>query len=530
MVDGVLIRIDSRVRVEVSSLDDSIVHELKEAFEHRNPEFYKLQHIGLPTYKTPRVIKTWKLENTWGKLVLSVPRGGLRRVLDVLDTYGIDRTFEDNRTTGKAGLPQQPEHLLTPFPDQERLLAAAMRLEQCLLKAPTGSGKTCVAFALVSRIDLPTIVVVPNRALFDQWIERAQTELGLRKNQIGQIRGKKRKLMPLTIAMQKTLSQIVDSDPELLEYFGAFIYDEVQLAAARTCIEAIDPFPAKYRLGISADHRRKDQKEFLIYDLFGGVGEEITRSELIKAGRILDTEIRVIPTEFRADWYGLPDDADEGDDQGFSSFDPDEGKTSSLLETDSDDAPESGAHVREIDFDRLLREMSDDADRNALILDWTAKIAAEQPVLVMSHRREHCRLLDMLLARRNVRTGFLIGGDDYRKAFEETKASFIAGKIPVAVGTFQAIGYGIDLPQASIVMATTPIAGNKQFFGQVRGRICRAPKGKRGSWMYYFLDIHTSYGQKHLKNLTKWNSKVVVWDSGHWVDGKTYLRAFRMAV
>ena len=132
----------------------------------------------------------------------------------------------------------------------------------------------------------------------------------MRKSSIGIIQGKRRSMKPLTIAMQKTLAQNPLTAEEM-NYFGVVICDEVQLFAAKTFIKAVDPFPAKYRVGISADHRRKDKKEFLIHDLFGGVAAEISRNELISLGVIVDTEIRVVPTDFQAPWYGRPDDVDE---------------------------------------------------------------------------------------------------------------------------------------------------------------------------------------------------------------------------
>jgi hypothetical protein len=772
-VEPLQIIVDRRIRVPSNGLTVDVIAELKEGFEHKNPEFFKRLNLGLPLWKIPRVIRTWEEESKWDKNWITFPRGGLARVREVLDSYEIDRSITDKRTLGESSLlDPMPDHNVELYPYQVEMRDKGIEAQTCILKAGTGclagetivrlsragkgfslrldrlvhmfnggrtagllkgggggrtwdpkiptmvqirdengfvrlakladayesgrrltwvlttergrsiratldhrfltqdgwkplrelrvddlvytsagrsnapnqrergerkqylvrsvayhphatrvknrvplhrliaeanlnglsleaflervragqlkhllfldpnrfhvhhldedslnnaldnlvikpsaehrrdhglegtwqnvalrtgldrvksiacfgeeptydlamespphnfvaddfvvhnSGKTTVAFAIAGKLKLPTLVMVSTRALFDQWVTRAQKEMGLKKKEIGIIRGSTMRLAVLTIAMQKTLSLRVPFDEDLAKFFGCFIVDEVQLAAASTFIKAIDPVHAKYRIGISADHRRKDGKEFLVLDEFGAVAHEVTRQQLIDSKHIVDTEIRVIPTEFAAPWYGMPTDDDDG-------------------EVPNDE--------KEVDFGRLLLEMNDNEPRNDRILQ-AIDMGLEQgeQVLVMAHRREHCRVVDQQLVRKGIKTGFLIGGDDYRKQFVETRELFEKGKLQVAVGTFQAIGYGIDLPKAAVVVCATPIAGNRFFFNQVRGRICRLAKNKKDSWVYYLWDKQV-YGLRHVRNLIKWNNKrVQVWTGeAGWVDGKTYLK------
>jgi superfamily II DNA or RNA helicase len=496
----VQIVVDNRVRVCVDGLGVDIVNELKEQFDHRNPEFFKKKNLGLPFWNIPRVISTWGEETRWDQRWLTLPRGGLARVRQVLDDYGFDRDIRDSRVEGECELVEDmPDHNVELYPYQAEMRDKGIEAQTCILKAGTGSGKTTVAFAIVGALKLPTLVMVPTRALFDQWITRAQKEMGLKKSEIGIIRGSTLRLAALTIAMQRTLANRV-KDEDLCKFFGVFIVDEVHLAAASTFIQAIDPVRAKYRIGISADHRRKDGKEFLITDEFGPVAHEVIRQQLIASKHIVDTEIRVIPTDFEASWYGLPTEEDDG-------------------EVPNDE--------KELNFDRLLKEMTDNEARNDLVIQ-AVHMGLEQgeQVLVMSHRREHCRLLDQHLVRQQVKTGFLMGGEESRSQFVEARERFEKGTLQVAVGTFQAIGYGIDLPKASVVVCATPIAGNRFFFNQVRGRICRLAKGKNDSWVYYLWDRRV-YRHKHLQNLIRWNKRVTVWTMAGWVDGKMYLKLER---
>ena len=510
------ITIDNRVRVTTAELEPEVVSEIKAAFEHSNPDFFRREKIGISTWGVGRKIRMWEKTPTQ----IEVPRGGLARVIAILEGHGVDRHFIDARTEGVALVKRIPDHRVALWSHQARLVDVAIAVQQCILRAPTGSGKTSLAFAIAARLKLPTLVIVSTRALFDQWVRRAQVELGLKKKDIGVIQAKRRNLKPLTIAMQKTLA-VQGVDAELAEFFGVVLCDEVQLFAAKTFIEAVDPFKSKYRIGISADHRRKDRKEFLVHDLFGAVAAEVSRSDLIDSGIIVDTEVRVVPTDFEASWYGVPEtDVPEGD-----VLEP---KFWENVFPKRSDPPPPFEEPKEIDWDRLLSEMTLSEERNAKIL-WAVdqgRLHSKQ-VIVMSHRREHCRHLDLLIARSNIQTGFLIGGEDYKSQFVQTREAFEKGQIEVAVGTFQAIGYGIDLPKAEVVVCATPIASNKQLFAQVRGRVCRSAKGKSESWMYYLWDRRL-YGLGHIRNLVRWNrGRVVIWDNTQWIEAKQFLTTVR---
>jgi superfamily II DNA or RNA helicase len=492
------LRLDSRVRIPLS-LDSDVLEAIRSGFEHKNPRHAMLQRIGRPAFSEPRVIRTWVDEDG----MLTVPRGGLQRVRDALHAADLGWVIEDARCEGAPDLQGRiPPHRMTLWAHQGQAVEAAYARQNCIVRAPTGSGKTTMGFALASRINLPTLVIVPTRGIFDQWVERAQRELGLTLKNIGILQGKTRRIRPLTVAMQKTVAMMVDAgDDEILRTFGGIIGDEVQLFAARTFFAAVDPFPAKWRVGISADERRTDRKEFLIYDIFGSVASVIDRDLMVERGVILDVEIRVIPTDFEAPWYGMPD-------------------------SDSDDG---ASGEKEIDFGRLLDEMAADDARNALALEHVQEVlSAGRQVLVMSARREHCTGLDRALVEKGVQTGFLIGGPDYRAEFERNITRMKSGELRVAVGTVQAIGFGIDLPTVGDVVVTTPIAGNKNTFNQVRGRVCRSAQGKSDSRLYYLWDRNV-YGVRHLKNLLRWNPTVRVLYRGGWVDARDYLRSMKSA-
>jgi superfamily II DNA or RNA helicase len=470
-VNEVRIIVDNRVRIEEPTrLPHDVLMRLKALFTHVNPEFMKKRNMGLPMWNVPREIVTWKS----GSNCITFPRGGAQKVLDTLTSAGIDATVVDARQYGVEY--SAPKHNMQLYPYQRDVVDAILEREQCIVRAPTGSGKSSLLLALAAEVQVPTLVLLHSQGLLNQWKARAMKELGLRDKQVGIIQGKKFNLRPLTLALHKTMLRVANESEEVRNYFGCIIADETQMAAAKTCFECIDPFPARYRVGASADHRRKDRKEFLIHDLFGDVGINIKREDLIKSGHVLDVQIRVVPTDFAAPWYGMP----------------------------SEQAPELS-----IDFVTLCKQMAADPERNNQALRMVRdEVLAGEQVLVMAHEREHCMHIGQQLVAMGIPAGYLMGGVESAKEFEANLAALKTGELRVGVGTYAAIGTGIDIPRISVGVAVTPIAANEQFFNQVRGRFCRTAKGKKSARLYVMWDPHVN--RTHLGNMIRWNTDVVV--------------------
>ncbi|GAC1475758.1 MAG: hypothetical protein PVSMB8_00830 [Vulcanimicrobiaceae bacterium] len=512
--------VDSRIRIPLVELTDEVESALCRAFEHRNPAHAKLRALGIPAWKEPPTIVTWRRSvfkgskgyqstSTWvgtwpwaegirsnaadrSETWIDVPRGGLARVREVLRATSKPWEVFDRRVKGKAV--RLPEHMVKMRGYQTRMVDAALEQQNCLWRASTGCGKTCAAFALAAEVETPTLVIVWAAPLFDQWIERIEREFELPRANIGTIRGGKWNLQPLTVAMQQTLASAFDKEDSRAEqarrYFGAIVFDEVHRAAAATCFASVDPFPARFRLGVSDDERRKDGKDFLINDLFGDVAIEVTREELVAEGYILDVEVRIVPTSFRADWYGMPDEDDDPNEE-----------------------------ARHVDFNRLLEEMAADEARTALLLDtMLAEIADGRQVLVFCHRREMCRQIDRELVKRGVRTGFLMGGPENQTEYRRTIDGLKAGKIQAGVGTIQALGQGIDLPRVGVGIVATPIAGNRTTVRQVWGRLCRTMVGKTDARLYCLWDRFVY--EQHAGNLARWNARCVIKHGERWEAAK----------
>ena len=498
------VTIDSRIRFLLADarkvFGDAGVRELLKQFTHKNPTFYKARAQGFWSKESPK-IETYGSSDD-GQMI-TLPRGGMSRLRACARDKGVGLVFKDNRVAGELlGGEQIPNHqaydsqgrACSLWDHQQRAMEAVLIKQNCLIRAATASGKTTTALALIARLKVPSLVIVWTQSLLKQWTERCAKELGLQPREIGIIRGGSRRLKPVTIAMQQTLARGITR--EELNTFGLVIMDEAQRAPATTFFKAIDPFPARYRIGISADETRADHKEFLTYDLFGEIADEVSRKELETLGVVVKIEIILIPSKFTAPWWTRVQQFDDADLR----------------------SEQKSNH-------QLNEEIATNEQRNKLILDVAREEASKnQQLLIFTLLREHARKLDQQVSSYDIKSGLLLGGDEYAAEFDTTAAAVKAGTCRVASGTIQAIGTGNDFPRVSAGILAHPIRNNRQLFMQVRGRIARAFDGKQSGRLYVIYDEEV-FGVSMIRNFIRWNGgNVFVKTNTGLQDGAEYLR------
>ena len=510
--EPVKVEIDNRVRVHCGS-NTPLAEQLKQRFTHDNPDYaqWKTFRRGGPP---PKKIETWRTEGR-GKVV-TVPRGGMADVRELIRAAGFSLEIEDHTTDQlepglvnvelRDPLWSHQGQLVDSFCGANEMWSSP-EFRNGLWRAPQGSGKTQAVLELVLRLQSKTLIVVSTGSLFEQWSIRVQRELGFEP---GQIRAQRRDIgPPIVIGMAQTLAKCAH---EYANTFGFVCLDESQIAGAQAIQEVMDVFTARYRLGVSGDERRADRKEFLTYDIFGPVTCEVKREVVEATGEVVDVEIRIVPTDFRADWYvalGADDPTDERQRV-------------------------RAARAKVEHRARLLEELTNDDDRNLLAVE--TSLDASEPFytykprhqfVILSDRREQCHRLDALLAARSIRSGLFIGGADYAQQFQLTLAGMRNGSLTAGVGTYQAIGVGFEAHrELAIGVAASPCVFNdksRMQFNQYRGRFARSAPGKDKGVFYYLWDRHV-YGINPVRLLCRWNKTVKVQTPDGWVEGKRFLR------
>lgn len=483
-MDKIPIRVDNRIRIYKSDVPDEIITELIYKFSHSNPVYYKLKAMNFSPWKAkqPKIIKTYH-ENDHQ---FSIPRGGLQILRDILTESDLPWSISDERSEGfKSNVLDLinendekliPDHKIDLWDHQKRIVEAVISKENCVVRSSTGSGKTTAMLAAISRIQLPTIIIVWSTALMNQWLDRIETEFGVSRSKIGIIGGGSKKLSIVTVAMQQTLNNFTSSEWDMyMNVFGFVCCDEVQKFAASTFYKSVDRFNSRYRVGVSADHTRKDGKEFLISDIFGKVAIDVDKTELVGKGLIHDVSVQFIETEHSAPWY------------------------ISMI-----------AGERVPDFNRLLDGMIKNSERNDLILELICSLVnRKRRVMVFSHRVEHCKLLNKLVYDTGIHSNLMIGGKEWADTFEDTKNGISDGRYDVAIGTYSGTGVGIDLPNVDCGVIATPITNNKQFIGQVSGRLSRTAKDKTSADLYVIWDKKV-HGISVFNRYGKWFNDVKI--------------------
>jgi superfamily II DNA or RNA helicase len=146
-----------------------------------------------------------------------------------------------------------------------------------ILISPTGTGKTFMACWIGAHLQRYIGWFAYSGHMVDNAMEHAQSILGLREDQIGLVQGDRCDIgKPFTIMMVQSLLKRTYPD-ELYEQIGLLVADEVHRYGAQEWRKVIAKFPARYRLGVSADPNRSDGLGDLITWTFGHIGHESKR-------------------------------------------------------------------------------------------------------------------------------------------------------------------------------------------------------------------------------------------------------------
>lgn len=214
----------------------------------------------------PVIVKSFKVADNrfwtpryfdWVDFWPKITNAGWQWTAPFLD-YGLSSKFvarEEDR---------QPEAI-------ERIVEHLKQFSGGIAVLPTGIGKTFISLEVARQFTTPIVVLVHKGDMIDNWVEHADKHLGVPASDVAIIKessyveGK-----PVTICSIQTLLSREFSD-DFYEQFGFVIADEVHHYGASQWSKVINNFPARYRLGISADPIRDDGLDPIIRWSFGKV-------------------------------------------------------------------------------------------------------------------------------------------------------------------------------------------------------------------------------------------------------------------
>lgn len=439
----------ARLTIRDADLTPELAAALRHAATIHNPGFYEAQRARRSTWKIPRFIQGFDVAVD-GDLIL--PRGLRGQAADLSAQAGSELEIDDDRSQGT-----ELDVAFAGDLDDRQVAAvdAMLAHEDGILHAPTGSGKTVMACAMIAERGVSTLVLINKTALASQWRTQIQSLLGIKAGQRGGGRTKTRGLVD--IMLLQTLARLDPSEiRELTSGYGQAIVDECHHVAAGSYENVVAQIGAVWWLGLTATPERKDGLEQVTTWQLGPV-RHVMRDTLPDEASLVtpydgpQRVLRVHETEFR-----LPPDLD---------------------------LAVPGA------ITQLGGVIASDAGRNRQIAeDIRATLGQGRKCLVLSRRRDHLTALAALLPGTDP---LLMRGGTGAKALAaiREKIADAGSNDPLLVLTTVPYGgEGFDAPVIDTVFLVGPISYPGLLI-QAVGRALRRYPGKTEVVVHDYVDV-----------------------------------------
>lgn len=442
----------SRLTIKTAELGPAMISAVKHAASMANPEFYERQRQRRSTWNIPRFLRSYD-ETLEGDLIL--PRGLLPLLKQLVESAGSTLRIDDQRT---AGTPQELEFSAQLRPDQRDAVSDMMGVEQGILVAPPGTGKTVMACAAIARRGVSTLILVDRKALADQWRTRIREMMDEKCGQIGG--GRAKTTGRIDVALLPTLARR-ENVAELTAGYGFVIADECHHVPAAAFSHVMNQIPARYWLGLTATPYRRDKLDALMYHQLGPVVhtmDSVVPQQLPR--HVLEIPAPALALELHRTGYVYDGDADPSEPGGIARIYKD------LIA----DAPR---------FEQIYDDVMEAHSRGARILlltTWKGHLDA------FKSRFEEAGLAPVVFSggmkakERQAAVDLLDTADD--------------AKPLLVLGTGSYIGEGFDCPKLNTLFLAAPISFKGRLV-QYAGRITRPYPGKTVATVHDYHDALT---------------------------------------
>jgi len=303
-----------------------------------------------------------------------------------------------------------------------------------IISLHTGGGKTVCALYIASQLRLPTLVIVHNSFLRDQWVERVR--MFLPHARIGRIQGDACEIenSDVIIAMLQTLS-MKDIPIAQFKPIGLVIVDECHHIASEVFVQALPKVTSKHMLGLSATPQRKDG---LMHVAHWFLGPLLYNSD---SGQKQDDGVHVEVYEY------------QNEDPTFNEI---------IYNS-------QGVMFTSLMINKLAQE----ADRTRWLVGILEDVLAESPqrqVLVLTDRVQHAKdILAAMPEELRLRSAIL------SQEVTASKRTEFCAKCSVLVATYAMCKEGFDVPTLNTLLMATP----RPDVDQIVGRILRVERSAR---------------------------------------------------
>ena len=319
---------------------------------------------------------------------------------------------------------------------QQAVVASFLKPEphDGIISLHTGGGKTVCALYIASQLRLPTLVIVHNSFLRDQWYDRVRSFLP--NARIGRIQGDTFEVegRDVIIAMLQTLS-MKEFPISNFKPLGLVIVDECHHIASEVFVQALPKVTSKYMLGLSATPTRKDGLMPVAHWFLGPLLYESQQTD------IRDSSILVEVYEY------------QNDDPVFN---------------------EIIYNKQGVMFTTLMiNKLTEEKQRTQWLVEILQDVLEESPerqILVLTDRVQHTKdILTMLPSELQGKAAIL------STDVHATKRTEYCSSRSILIATYAMCKEGFDVPTLNTLMMATP----RPDIDQIVGRILRVEKSAR---------------------------------------------------
>lgn len=419
----------------------------KSTLSFPNPDYIKREEKGKWTGNTQREIVLYE-------------RAGNRLYIPFGECKAVYRRFKTSITRVDVRIcllrAREYDSHINLYVYQQNAIEAVLRAKNGVLVSPCGSGKTQMGLELAARIGGKTLWLTHAQDLLNQSMNRAKSCFGLAPTEYGTITaGKVNVGNTITFATVQTASKI-----DLTQYrdeWDCIIVDECHKAVGTPTqmmmfYKVLSALSARYKIGLTATPYRADGLERCMFALIGGIAYEIPKEAV--AGTTCPVRVKFVSTNYTPDI----DDITDGDGT--------------------------------LNYAKLIGDITENKDRNAVIVEEIQRAAQNGGVLVLSDRLQHLDVMEkQLCAVLPYRTARL--GIASTKAEKERRARILTdlnnGALNVVFATYKLAKEGLDVPNLRTVVFATP-QKDKTTVIQSAGRVARKADGKDFGMVIDFSD------------------------------------------
>ncbi|WP_051592870.1 TOTE conflict system archaeo-eukaryotic primase domain-containing protein [Thomasclavelia saccharogumia] len=432
----------SMLKIYRLNLNALTLNTIKTAASIWNQEYFLFQNMHRPIYHktTPAILSEYEVLDEY----LYLPRGLKKKLLKIFDDK---LQIEENTELGHK-IEAEFKGKLIEY--QEKIINELDKHDLGVVEAPTGSGKTIMALAMIAKYKVSTLIILPGKELLKQWkrqidifIKYPQAKLK-RDHYIGEYTGNKKKLTGnIDIATIQSLVNIEDFN--ILQKYGLVIIDECHHCASNTYRTVLKRLNAKRIYGFTATPERQDGLEEITYMYLGKIVAKVNEKDIAK---YRDYEQVLIPR--------------------FTTF--------TMLEEKSN-------------FMEIVNILIKNEKRNHLIImDVIKEFKEKRNIIILSDRVEHLEYLYEQLRYVDEHVYLYLGKTnkkDKANILEELRYTNDFNYIILA--SAKLIGEGFDLPSLETMFMATPFSW-KGRTKQYSGRLHRQNDGKELVRVYDYVD------------------------------------------